>query len=211
MADTFPGVIAFAFMCSMLLFGTALRAKLTFFQRNLIPASLIGGVLGFILVSLDFSLGYKSVDFTAFTFHFFTLSFMSLVLTGAQPANNSTGVAPGGMWLSIVWTMSLVLQAMVGLAVIILYNLASGNDLSVFLGMLATHGFTQGPGQAVAMGNIWEGSLGITNALNFGLTYASAGFLAAFVVGVPAASWALKRGLNHNQAAKIDDEFLRGL
>ena len=94
MASTFPGVIAFAFMVCMLLAGTVLRAKVPLLRRALVPASLVGGILGFALVSAGLSFGYESRDFTVFTFHFFTLSFMSLCLTGGGRARDrSTGDA----------------------------------------------------------------------------------------------------------------------
>ena len=212
MAATFPGVIAFAFMTSMIVVGVTLRARITFLQRNLVPASLIGGVLGFILISSGLSFGFSSTDFTAFAFHFFTLSFMSLVLAGNDKSQTrSKSVVPGGMWLSIVWVMSLAMQSMVGLAVIVTYNQVSGDEMSHFLGMIATHGFTQGPGQALALGSIWENELGITHAVNFGLVYASVGFFVAFAVGVPVARHAIRAGINFNKTAKIDPEFLRGI
>ena len=212
MAATFPGVIAFAFMVSMILAGVILRARITFLQNNLVPASLIGGVLGFALVSSGLSFGFESTHFTSFAFHFFTLSFMSLVLTGAPPKGpDDRSIVPGGLWLAIIWVMSLVLQGLVGLAVILLFNQVSGGELSHLLGMIATHGFTQGPGQALALGSIWENELGVTHAIRFGLIYASVGFLVAFVVGVPVARRAIRAGLNSNQSARIDDEFLRGI
>ncbi len=195
----------------MIAFGVLLRARIPFLQRNLVPASLIGGVLGFTLITAGFSFGLTSAQFTPFAFHFFTLSFMSLVLTGPEKPNNGRSIAKGGLWLALIWGMSLVLQAMVALGVVLAYNAATGQTLSVFLGMIATHGFTQGPGQALAMGTIWETTLGVEHAVNFGLVYASAGFLAAFLVGVPAARWVLKRGLNQNQTARITPEFLTGL
>jgi len=215
MAATFPGIIAFAFLVSMILFGTIIRARISFFQNNLVPASLIGGVLGFILISTGLSFGLNNTDFTAFAFHFFTLSFMSLVLTGSatkdSKTKNDTKIAAGGMWLSIIWVMSLVLQAMVGLGAILIYNELSDGQLSHFLGIIVTHGFTQGPGQALAMGNIWQNQLGIEHAINFGLVYASIGFFVAFVVGIPIAKRSIRLGLNYNQAARIDDEFLKGI
>ena len=82
MATTFPGIIAFAFLAALMVAGVILRAKFLFLQKALVPASLLGGGLGFCLVSLDWALGFRPEDFTAFAFHFFTLSFMSLVLTG---------------------------------------------------------------------------------------------------------------------------------
>jgi len=214
MASTFPGVIAFAFMVSLLLLGVGLRARIKVLQIALVPASLIAGITGFGLINLNWSFGFESGDFTAFAFHFFTLSFMSLVLTGkvsevAQP--DDVGVVRGGTWLSIIWMMSLVLQGLTGIGVIILYDMVTGDDLSLYLGAIATHGFTQGPGQALALGSIWESELGIQHAIDFGLIYASAGFVAAFVVGVPVARYAIHHSLNWNKSASIDAEFLSGL
>ncbi len=212
MAATFPGVIAFAFMVSLILAGVGLRARFAWIQSALVPASLIAGLLGFALVNLDLSFGLMNSDFTVFAFHFFTLSFMSLVLTGSDPrVGKAPSVVAGGSWLAVIWVMSLVMQAMVGLVVIVLYNYLTGGDLSYFLGMIATHGFTQGPGQALALGGIWESALGIQHAVDFGLIYASAGFLVAFVVGVPMARQAIRRGSHANKTARIDEEFLKGI
>ncbi|MEO2172489.1 MAG: sodium/glutamate symporter [bacterium] len=211
MTATFPGVIAFAFMVSLILAGVAIRARFKWIQSALIPASLIAGLLGFTLINVDLSFGFVNSDFTAFAFHFFTLSFMSLVLVGKERTNSSNSIAAGGTWLSVIWVMSLVLQGLVGLGVIALYNKVTGNELSHFLGMIATHGFTQGPGQALAMGTIWSDSFGISHAADFGLIYASAGFVVAFVVGVPAARYAISKGMHHNKTARIDDEFLKGI
>lgn len=212
MATTFPNVIAFAFMAFMLLIGTVLRAKIPFLQNSLVPASLIGGVIGFILISMGLSLGYTARDFVPFTFHFFTLSFMSLVLTGSE--TNSGGkqsfIYRGGMWLALIWTISLALQALVGFTVIDIYNNMSGNDISNFLGAIATYGYTMGPGQAITYGGIWERNFGIENAATIGLIYATFGFIVTFVLGVPLARWIIKKGLNQNKSARIDEEFLKG-
>ena len=209
MESSFHGVLAFAFLGFMLLVGTVLRARVAFLQQALVPASLIGGIVGFVLLALGWAYGYQSADFAPFTFHFFTLSFMSLVLTQGTP-NPGKSVVWGGSWLSMVWIMSLVLQALIGLLVILGYNQAVENGLSEFLGLLVTHGFTQGPGQAMALGSLWQEE-GITHAINFGLIYASVGFIVAFAVGVPVARWAVRQGLNANRAARIDSEFVQGL
>lgn len=210
MADSFSGVLAFAFLVLMILVGTILRAKLRFLQTALVPASLIGGLVGFALLATNLSFGYSSEDFTVFTFHFFTLSFMSLCLTGADKTQHDSVLAGGG-WLAGVWTMSLVLQAIVGMLVIVAYNYFSGENLSEFLGIIATHGFTQGPGQALAMGNIWQTKFDIAMAVDFGLIYASAGFIVSFMVGVPIARYFVKNKMNHDRSARLDTAFLSGL
>ena len=212
MAQTFPGILSFAFLAALLVFGTLIRANVRFFQINLVPASLIGGTLGFGLITLDWAMGFKAADFTAFAFHFFTLSFMSLVLTSrAQPIAGQQPVALGGLWLSLIWVICLVLQALVGLAAIGAYNTIASEPLSGFLGLIATHGFTQGPGQALALGDLWTTAYNIQHAVDFGLIYASLGFVAAFAVGVPMARWILKKNLHSGRGGSLDQDFERGL
>ena len=209
MEATFEGVLAFAFLGCMLMLGTVLRANLGFLQRALVPACLIGGLIGFALVSLGWSYGFENTDFTAFTFHFFTLSFMSLVLAKGERQGGGS-IAAGGSWLSVIWVLSLVLQAPVGLAVILTYNGIADGGLSEYLGLLVTHGFTQGPGQALAIGSIWQGEFDVEHAIDFGLIYATVGFIVAFSVGVPVARWAVRKGLNSNKNARMDEDFVRG-
>ena len=212
MAQTFPGILSFAFLAALLVFGTLIRANVRFFQVNMVPASLIGGTLGFGLIALDWAMGFKAADFTAFAFHFFTLSFMSLVLTSrAQPIAGQQPVALGGLWLSLIWVICLVLQALVGLAAISAYNTIASEPLSGFLGLIATHGFTQGPGQALALGDLWTTAYNIQHAVDFGLIYASLGFVAAFAVGVPMARWILKKNLHSGRGGSLDQDFERGL
>lgn len=88
------------------------------------------------------------------------------------------------MWQTLIWTISLPAQALIGGAVIWLYNLATGNSLSEFIGMIVTHGYTQGPGQAYAFGTLWEKG-GIADCATVGVIYAALGFLSAAIVGVP--------------------------
>ena len=198
-------------MGSMIFVGTVLRAHSTWLQCALIPASLLGGLIGFLLISFGYAFGYTSENFVPFAFHFFTLSFMSLVLTGKESNANKNSTRLGGIWLAIGWTMSLVLQALVGLSVLMTYNLMTGGELSHYLGILVAHGFTQGPGQAMAIGSIWESEFGVSSAVNFGLIYASLGFVISFLVGVPVARYAIKNGLNQNTAARLTEEFIVGV
>ena len=212
MESTFHGVIAFALMVSMLVIGSLLRRQFGFLQRSLVPACIIGGLIGFALLSFGLVPGYTPGDFVSLTFHFFTLSFMSLCLTGTSKDETLSGgsIARGGMWLSLIWTASLGLQAVLGYGLIVLYDKITGSDIVPLLGALITHGFTQGPGQALSYGNLWEQNYGMTNAAQVGMIYASLGFLMAFIVGVPAAKHIIKTNRNVNKKSSIDKDFLLG-
>lgn len=212
MDSTFHGVIAFALMALMLVIGGLLRRHIPFLQRSLVPASILGGALGFILLSFGLIPTYSAIDFNSLTFHFFTLSFMSLCLTGSAKDKNLSGdgIIKGGIWLTLIWTASLGLQALIGYGLIYFYDTMTGSEVGPLLGALITHGFTQGPGQALTYGGIWENQYGIVNAAQVGLIYASLGFIAAFIVGVPAARRVIRSGKNLNKKSTIDNEFLLG-
>lgn len=213
MGGTFHGVIAFALLAGFLMLGSYLRGRIGWLRSSLVPGSIVGGVIGFALLSLGWVPGYQSSDFTALAFHFFTLSFMSLCLTGS-PEKNKGGqpdsIARGGLWLTLIWTASLGFQGVIGYALISVYAGITQTGISPFLGAIATHGFTQGPGQALTYGTIWEKSYHITDAAQVGMIYASLGFVAAFIVGVPLARYVLKRGLNENRASRLDNSFISG-
>ncbi|MFH7585284.1 sodium/glutamate symporter [Oceanimonas smirnovii] len=212
MESSFHGVIAFALMAGMLLIGGLLRNRFVLLRRSLVPASIIGGLIGFTLLSLNLLPGFTAGDFSTLTFHFFTLSFMSLCLTGRSKDSSLAGgsIVRGGLWLTLIWTVSLGLQGVIGYGVITGYDWLTGGDISAFLGAIVTHGFTQGPGQALTFGSIWESQYGIENAAQVGMIYASIGFLIAFVVGVPWARRVIRRQQNLNRASRIDDQFESG-
>ncbi|MDC2963850.1 sodium:glutamate symporter [Gammaproteobacteria bacterium] len=215
MKESFSGVLTFSFMVFIIWFGALLRRRFRLLQLSLFPASIVGGLLGSSLLNLGWAPSNQtSEDFVVFAFHFFTLSFMSLALT--RESGSESGVPSrstnklGALWLSVAWTVSLAMQALVGLVGISLANYFSEQTLPQSLGILVTHGFTQGPGQALAMASIWQEQYSIENAVNFGLIYASVGFIIAFVVGIPIASWALRRNLNENKEVSLSREFVIG-
>ena len=217
MGSGFENLILFGLLSLMLLIGTLLRAKVKLFQDYLVPASIIGGLIGFAIVSTGWlKIGewqITSSSFNWFLFHAFNISYISLLLTRPRgnQENTSKEVLRGGMWQTLIWTISLPAQALIGGAVIWLYNLATGNSLSEFIGMIVTHGYTQGPGQAYAFGTLWEKG-GIADCATVGVIYAALGFLSAAIVGVPVARWFVRKGLNANKTgASITKEFLTGI
>ncbi|WP_439862012.1 sodium/glutamate symporter [Pseudomonas sp. MBLB4136] len=210
--STFHGVIAFALLASMLLLGAVLRSRIALLRNMLVPASIVGGLLGFTLLSAELLPGFQPDDFTDLAFHFFTLSFMSLCLTGKSKDHSLAGgsVVRGGLWLTLIWTASLGLQGVIGYSLMTGYDAVTGAGLSEWLGAIITHGFTQGPGQALTYGAVWEADYGIEDAAQVGMIYASLGFLVTFVVGVPLAKRFIGRGLNANRAPAEDADFAFG-
>jgi ESS family glutamate:Na+ symporter len=211
--------MVFSAMSIMLLIGVLLRAKVGFIQKAMIPSSLLGGFLGFILVTLGWLKfpmldgtwqTIKAADFLPYAFHAFNISFISLCLTRTDNDVPRSAIFKGGMWLTVVWSASLTIQALVGGATVVAYNMITTGEVSPFLGYLVTHGFTQGPGQALAVGGVWA-KFKVPDAVTMGLIWATMGFVAAYVVGVPYARSFVNKGLNVNKRSSIDEEFLTGI
>lgn len=218
MGTGFESFIIFGILSAMLLAGTLLRAKVKFFQSFLVPSGIIGGLLGFLIISTGWVsvggevIGHKAFNF--FVFHAFNISYMSLLLTRSRQKtgmiSTSREIVRGGMWQTLIWSISLGGQALIGGGVIWLYNAVTGGSVNELLGMIATHGYTQGPGQAFAMGSVWEAN-GVTDAVSVGLIFAALGFVTAAVIGVPVARWFIGKGLNANKDASLHPEFISGI
>ncbi|MBI9085512.1 MAG: hypothetical protein JEZ11_18085 [Desulfobacterales bacterium] len=207
----FDSLLIFGWMSIMLLIGVALRAKVPLLQKFLFPSCLIGGFLGLILMSLDLvSLNVK--DFETFAFHFFNISFISVGLTPNNPSGapkKSKGVLRGPLWMALVEGVTLPLQAVIGGVCVILFGLV-GLDLFPTFGFFAPLGFTEGPGQALSIGKVWEG-FGFSHAATIGLTFAAIGFFFAFFVGVPLVNWGIRKGLAKHGDRDIPKDVILGI
>jgi len=206
---------AFGWLSIMLIVGVVLRAKVGFFQKFLFPASIIGGLIGFVLMSV----GWCNIDydtFTLFAIHFFTINFISIGLTGTEDAKALEGTTVGksivrGMaWMACMWMALFCFQGLIGAGIIYGTNLFSEPIFEGF-GFLLPGGFAQGPGQAVALAAVWEKTFNIPDAISFGLTFAAVGFLFASLVGVPLANWGVRKGYTVSVAKDLPKEFLTGL
>lgn len=211
----FPIFGAFGWIALVLLAGVVLRAKIGLLQKFLVPSAIIAGIIGFALKST----GLIKIDydtFTLFAIHFFTLNFISVGLTGTEDAMKPKGTSvrkvifKGMMWMAIVGLFIQSLQSIVGMGVIAATNTFL-KPLWEGLGYLLSVGYTQGPGQAVAISTVWENSYMVENAISVGLTFAAAGFLVSALVGVPLAQWGLKKGLAANKQKELPRDFMVGL
>ncbi len=220
MLSSFSGFMVFGMMSIVLLLGVCLRAKIPFLQKTMIPASLIGGFIGLVLVNMGW-LKFQapggdwytltSKHFLPYTFHAFNISFISLCLTRSETMMSRSKILKGGMWMTLVWTASLSLQLLMGGGTVWLYDLFTGGDINVFLGCLSAMGFTQGPGQGIAIGTLFQNNFGIEDAISMGLIWGTMGFIAAYVAGIPYARSFIKKGMNTNKRSVIDEEFMTGL
>jgi len=208
----FDSMLLFGSLAIMLLMGVILRAKISFFQRFLIPSCLIGGVLGLIIINGGI-IKLCAADLETFAYHFFNISFISVGLTNSanQPDNSikKKGFVKGPLWMALSQVIVFNLQAIVGGLCVIGFGVL-GFKLFPTFGFFAPLGFEEGPGQALSFGKVWEG-LGFEHAATIGLTFAAIGYFFAFFVGVPLANWGIRRGLAVNAPKNLPRDFLTGV
>lgn len=219
-ATFLPYVGAFIWLSLLLTLGTLLRAKIKFFQTNLIPAALIGGALGFICIQLDIvglptSDGWVKIPtsvFSAITFHLFAFGFVGVGFMKSDAANSSKVLMRGGLWMTFMFGLIWALQGLIGFSIFDLYAKITGADINALQGYLLGSGFAQGPGQAHAYGLIFENNF-IANSVSVGLATAALGFVCAVSIGVPLAKLGLKRGWiqSENNGSSLPADFLRGM
>ena len=207
----FDAFLVFGTMSIMLLLGVWLRARVSLLQRFLFPSCLIGGVLGLAVLSTGLvGLDVKQIE--SFAFHFFNISFISVGLTRAnrpEGQKKPRGMLQGPLWMALIEGVTLPLQAIIGGLAVIVFGLF-GQELFPTFGFFAPLGFTEGPGQALSIGKVWEG-FGFSHAATIGLTFAAVGFFFAFFVGVPLANWGIRRGLARHGTGTISADVLVGI
>ncbi len=196
-----PALFGLSLIGIFCLIGMALRRWIPAFRTNMVPAFVIAGFLGAIAMNVGLSGVLEGVDaelFTMLTAQLFTLSFISIGLTPPPPGTRTDGgrtqrVLLRGAWaMGLTWTLVFSIQALVGVGVVSATGSIGGMD--PMYGFMVPFAFAQGPGQAVTFAGIFE-QQGWADAVDVGLAFASAGFAAAFLVGVPLAKWGMSKGL----------------
>lgn len=221
-------LVALGLASFTLLVGVLLRAKIGFLRNFLVPSCVIGGILGFALMNIS-PLGMNTAEnasvFTELTNIFFTLSFISIGLTGnekkeaeekpekgkkAKKGGAAKQIIRGAIGMGFVWSVLYSITPLIGYGCVMLSNLlCPGQSLDPKYGMLIPFAFAQGPGQSATFGALFE-SHGLENAAMVAITFSVIGFIIAFLVGVPCAKLGIKKGLAKN-CTEITDSVKRGV
>jgi glutamate:Na+ symporter, ESS family len=207
----FEPVLVFGYMAIMLLVGMLLRSSVKFFQNYLIPSCFIGGTIGLILASTGI-LNISTSTLETFAYHLFVVSFISLGLTtNISKEKNIHARSPvkGALWIGFVSGITMSMQGIVGVLLVFLLN-SIGFNLNQLFGFLSPLGFTQGPGQALSVGKVWE-EFGFANAATLGLSFAVLGFAFAFFVGVPLVNWGIRKGFTTLAPKTLSPAILKGI
>ncbi|WP_010531738.1 sodium/glutamate symporter [Lentibacillus jeotgali] len=206
-------MIAFGLASIMLCVGMIIRTKVSFISKMLVPASVVAGVLGLIIMNTGLITAVDSQMYVDIVTFLFTVTFISIGLTSNPKSKTSDSVgksiAKGSIGLGFLWNLIYALTPAVGAIIII--GIGGFFGMDPVYGLLIPFAFTQGPGQSATFGGIMEQQYRIANAATVGVTFAALGFLLCFLVGVPLARYGIKRGLAKNMgSSKIEDFVERG-
>jgi ESS family glutamate:Na+ symporter len=198
--------IDFGLISAALLAATALRARLRFFQRYLVPNALTAGFL--LLLFYNFlapRLGLSSAGLSDLIYHLLSLSFIAMSLRKVPPRRAGRSILATGL----VITASFTLQGILGLSLTLLLMLTVLPGLFPSFGLLVPLGFEMGPGQAYAIGIGWE-ALGFSGAGSVALTLAACGFLWACFGGIFLINLGVRRQwLDRKTRLNLQDRALR--
>ena len=204
-------VTAFSGLCLLLVIGKYLRVKIKLFQKLYLPSSVIGGILGLIIIQV-FGGSLPSMwtaGWSKLPGFLINIVFAALFLGVTIPS------------LSVVWKRSgpqlAYVQIVVwgqyavglGFVVILLGGLFKIPDV---FGVIIPIGFEGGHGTAAGLGETFR-QLGWPEGQDFGLTSATFGIISAIIIGITLINWAAKKGYI-SSFKKIDElsaEELAGL
>lgn len=183
------GIISLA-----LLVAALMRARISFFQRYLIPAPILGGI--FLLLFYNFIAplwGLKSEYLGDLVYHLLNISFISMMLrVDGKRKDGHNGKRILGQNVTAV-IAQYGIQCFFGLIVTALLIATIKPDLFPAFGFTLALGFELGPGQAFSIGSTWE-RMGFVGGSSVGLTMAAIGFLLGSFGGVVLINQGLKRG-----------------
>ena len=197
------GVISIA-----LLLATFIRARVSFFQKYLIPNALTAGFI--LLPFYNFVatyVGMSEIGLGAIVYHLLSISFIAMSLRKPAYTKRKGDKSVFGTSVSIISQYSL--QSLVGLLLTFMFMSTIMKELYPAFGFFMPLGFALGPGQAYAIGEGWV-DMGFKGAPDIGLTFAAVGYMWASFGGVVLINMGIKRGwLGKDQIKKIKAKRFR--
>jgi ESS family glutamate:Na+ symporter len=133
---------------------------------------------------------------------------------GEQATKKKDKHVLGGLWMALMWGALISVQIVVAGVIAVLFYGVGFKEFNPLYGMLAAHGFAQGPVQALSMAKTWIASISgdsLADAAQIGLFFAVVGYLAAVLVGVPICNYFFKHDLAALPQSEEDTELQRGL
>ncbi len=193
-------VTSFCGLCFLLILGKLLRVKLRFLQKLYLPSSVIGGLLGLIILQCLAQLAPESwntgvANWTAgwnklpgFLINIvFAALFLGVTLPPVKNIWQKAGpqLAYGQI---VAWGQYVV---GLGLVLILLKPIFGTKEL---FGVIVPVGFEGGHGTAGGLQETFT-RLGWAAGADFGMASATVGIISAIIVGMALINWAVRRGI----------------
>lgn len=196
-------IIQLGFIACAIVAANALRRKVPFMRKMLMPVSVMAG---FILLIFKTAGIYRPAMETLemLVYHSIALGFIAMSLRTAVPETDKEAKAIGFKSGAVIVGTYLV-QAVIGLLVTLLLAYMLMPEMFKAAGLLLPMGFGQGPGQANNIGGSYE-NMGFVGGRSFGLSIAAAGYICACTIGVMILNHWRKKGVLANSKAEDYDE-----
>lgn len=172
-------------LLSMLLWAVSiLRRGIPGWQNAPLPDAIVAGVVGFFIGPAMLQvIPFDQANLEAFVYHGLAIVFIAVALKAPEVGASASGART----MMVAIPMMAVIQGLIGLGLALALAMHPG------FGLLLPLGFSQGPGQALAIGRTWQ-DLGLDNGGQIGLIFAAVGYAWCALAGVPLVLLARRRG-----------------
>ncbi len=173
--------LQFLILFVAILIGNILRTRLPFVKKLLIPSSLLGGLLIFLIKFIPIFDSFINTEIMQIiTYHCLGFGFAALTLKTAKEKRkvSTVKIVESGAIMASSYLVQVIFGLLVSLALFYLMDSFYG------AGLVLPMGFGQGTGSALSWGSKFENGQGFVGGASFGLTVATIGFIVASVGGV---------------------------
>jgi len=200
------------------LLAVIIRAKVKPIGDMLIPACLIGGVIGCVVINTVGLPWTTSADYSLISGQMYSFMFINLGITVAAKSDGKkkekitslhelrrkmgNSQLSGIFGMGSYWALAYSFQALIGFGILLI--IGGLWDMDPVYGLMISYAFAQGPGQSVSFGSALEAA-GWTGAIQVGIMFSAIGFLVAFLLGVPFAKKGIKNGIACSKAEVSHD------
>jgi ESS family glutamate:Na+ symporter len=191
---------AILFCCALLAIGLTLRATVGLLRGLFIPAAVVAGVLGFVLIQSGFRIGRLNVttielstELSGWPGTLIAVVFAGLLLEKSSGATFGQAIRRGARSALLAWIIILG-QIVIGLIVLVVLVRPAHPQMTASFGQLLEVSWAGGPGSAASMGDIYEKQLAFPQGRDLAFFLATAGLVYGVISGLVLVNLAIRRG-----------------